>query len=58
MRMWNIAFTECDSNGISGVANILAQAKIYDVRMIAEKAPAPSKSKARTGARKPAAKTP
>jgi hypothetical protein len=51
-------FSECEGSGISGVANVLAQAKIYDVRMIAEKVPVSSKSPVRKGVKRPAAKTP
>jgi hypothetical protein len=51
-------FSECEGSGISGVANVLAQAKIYDVRMIADKVPVSSKSPVRKGANRPAAKTP
>jgi hypothetical protein len=33
------AFSECEAAGMSGVANLVAHAKIYDVRVIAQKRP-------------------
>lgn len=40
------AFSECQASGMSGVANLVGHAKVYDVRVIAQKAP--RKTPART----------
>jgi hypothetical protein len=50
------AFSECEASGMSGVANLVGHAKIYDVRMIAEKAPIKPAGSAR--AKKARPKTP
>ncbi len=39
-------FSECQPAGMSGVANLVAHAKIYDVRVVAQKAPAKPAAKA------------
>jgi hypothetical protein len=44
-------FSECEAAGMSGVANLVAHAQIYDVRVIAQKAPATPATT--TPARKP-----
>ena len=44
-------FSECQAAGMSGVANLVAHAKIYDVRVVAQKAPV--KPVAKAAAKKP-----
>jgi hypothetical protein len=51
------AFASCTASGPTGIANLSAQAKIYDVRLMAEKAPASAPRKG-TGKRTAHPKTP
>jgi hypothetical protein len=46
-------FSECEAAGMSGVANLVAHAKIYDVRVIAQKAPARPAARATAKTSKP-----
>ena len=52
------AFSKCTGSGPSGIANLVANGKIYDVRMIAEKAPAPRAAMKATGRRPSRPKAP